>query len=115
MRALSVISRTRRSTGRPLSCSACAHVVQEVRVHQLPGRDVDVDASGGEGRDALGPPLRVEARLPQDPPAEVDDEPALLGQRDEQVRPYEPVPGRRQRTSASAPTGRPDASSMTGW
>ena len=48
-------------------------------------------------------------------PADLGDEPGLLGHRDEGVRRQQPELGCCQRTSASKATGRPVASSMIGW
>ena len=46
---------------------------------------------------------------------QLDDHAFLLGRRDEDVGPHQPVPGRIQRISASTPSKRPVTWLYTGW
>ena len=59
------------------------HVVEELRVGQLPGGHVDRNLDGM----AVALPLpELPARLVEDPPAQRNDEPGLLGDADELLR-----------------------------
>ena len=74
----------------------------ETRLAQLLQRQVDRDAPGIG--DALLPAAIVSADAVQHPFADVEDQVGLLGQRNELRRRDIAVAGRRQRSSASAPT-----------
>ncbi len=95
-----------RSHPRGLQC--LGDVAHEVRVGELQGRDVHAHQQVG-AVPHRAPPGRLPAGAVQHLPAQVEDEPAALGHRDEPVRRHEPelrvVPA-GERLDAHHPAGR---------
>jgi len=111
--AYSVISmqRRRRHAAHP---QATLDELDQV-VHDELGRG-HVDANDErEVRIVALPDRQLAAGLDEDPAPDVDDEPRLLGDRDEVEAASIPLVGCCQRTSASTASRRPVARSTSGW
>ncbi len=90
----------------PGLCQGAHHQVEDVLAAELHRRQVDAEADRPEP--ALLPRRRLPARLAQHPLADHQDQPGLLGQRDEAARRHQPVPATRpaqQRLRAHDPPG----------
>ena len=85
MTPFSVISRTRRSAGRPVCCQDRRNIVYQIVRHELGRREVHGDTQVLHPDERVPPALHLGARLAQDLAPDRDHEPGSLGQPDEVV------------------------------